>query len=78
MEAVSLTIATKVVALIVITILASSAIAVGTSTMLAVGPQGPEGPKGDTGLQGPKGDTGEIGLQGPAGATGATGATGPT
>ena len=39
-------------------------------------PQGPQGPKGDTGpqgLQGPKGDTGPQGLQGPKGDTGATG-----
>ena len=54
-----------------------------------VGPQGEQGPKGDTGAtgpQGPKGDTGAIGPQGPQGATGqqgpqgpqgATGATGP-
>ena len=75
MAAVSLTIG-KLVALVVIAILASSTIAVGTSTMLAVGPQGPEGPKGDIGLQGPKGDSGETGPQGPAGTTGATGATG--
>lgn len=38
------------------------------------GPQGPQGPKGDTGAQGPKGDTG---AQGPAGEDGAPGATGP-
>lgn len=38
------------------------------------GPQGPQGPKGDTGAQGPKGDTG---AQGPAGEDGAPGAEGP-
>lgn len=38
-----------------------------------VGPQGPAGPKGETGSQGPagpKGDPGETGPQGPAGADG--------
>ena len=38
-----------------------------------VGPQGPAGPKGETGSQGPagpKGDPGEAGPQGPAGADG--------
>jgi hypothetical protein len=86
--AVSLTMG-KLIAGIVIAILASSAIFVGASMMLAVGPAGPEGPQGETGLQGPKGDTGDTGPQGPAGATGAqgekgdkgdtgeTGATGP-
>lgn len=39
-----------------------------------VGPQGPAGPKGDTGAQGPKGDKGDTGAQGPAGADGADGA----
>jgi len=58
----------KLIALVVIAILAASAISVGASTMLAVGPAGPEGPQGDTG---------DVGPQGPAGATGATGATGP-
>ena len=48
-----------------------------------VGPQGPQGPKGDTGPQGPKGDTGpqgpkgETGAQGPAGAKGDKGDPGP-
>ena len=60
----------KLIALIVISILASSAIAVGASTMLAVGPEGPQGEQGDTGPQGPKGDTGDTGPQGPAGADG--------
>ena len=35
-----------------------------------VGPQGPAGPKGDTGAQGPKGADGKNGAQGPAGADG--------
>lgn len=43
----------------------------------ATGPQGPKGDTGATGPQGPKGDTGETGPQGPKGDTGATGATGP-
>jgi hypothetical protein len=79
----------KIVALIVIAILASSAISIGASTLLAVGPQGPEGPQGEQGIQGLKGDAGDTGPQGPAGATGPqgekgdkgntgeTGATGP-
>ena len=44
------------------------------------GPQGSQGPQGDTGatgLQGPKGDTGAQGLTGAAGPVGATGAAGP-
>ena len=40
----------------------------------ATGPQGEQGPKGDTGEQGPKGETGAIG---PKGDTGATGTQGP-
>lgn len=52
----------------------------------ATGPQGEQGPKGDTGEQGPKGETGAIGPKGDTGATGTqgpkgekgdTGATGP-
>jgi hypothetical protein len=66
----------KLIALGVIAILASSAIAIGASMMLIVGPQGPKGETGDTGPQGPKGDTGDTGPQGPAGDTGATGAQG--
>lgn len=46
-------------------------------TVNIMGPQGPSGPKGDTGSQGPKGDTGEAGPQGPKGDTGATGSQGP-
>lgn len=45
-----------------------------------MGPQGPVGPKGETGAQGPKGDTGPKGEQGevgPAGPKGDTGETGP-
>ena len=82
----------KLVALIVIAILASSAVSIDASTILAVGPQGPDGPQGEQGIQGPqgpKGDTGDTGPQGTAGATGLqgekgdkgdtgeTGATGP-
>ena len=43
----------------------------------AVGPTGPQGPKGDTGPQGPKGDPGETGPQGPQGDTGPQGIQGP-
>ena len=77
----------KLITVLVIAILASSAIAVGASTMLAAGPMGPEGPQGDTGPagpQGPHGEQGETGATGPrgptgpAGLTGATGATGLT
>jgi len=42
-----------------------------------VGPQGPAGPKGDTGAQGPKGDKGDTGPQGPKGDTGPQGPPGP-
>lgn len=42
-----------------------------------VGPEGPQGPKGDTGPQGPKGDTGAEGPQGPKGDTGSIGPQGP-
>jgi hypothetical protein len=78
MAAVSLTLG-KLIAGIVITILASSAISIGASTMLAVGPQGPGGPQGEQGIQGPqgvKGDTGDTGPQGPAGTTGPQGEKG--
>ncbi len=51
----------KLIAAIVIAIVAASAISVGASMMLAAGPQGPEGP------QGPRGETGETGPQGPEG-----------
>ncbi|NIT61405.1 MAG: hypothetical protein GWN00_35930 [Aliifodinibius sp.] len=64
---------TKFIAGIVIAIVASSAISVGISTQLAVGPQGPEGSQGATGPQGPagpKGDTGDTGPQGPQGEQG--------
>jgi hypothetical protein len=67
---------TQFIAVVVIAILASSAVAVGVSLVIP-GPEGPEGPQGDTGPQGPKGDTGETGATGPAGATGATGPAGP-
>jgi hypothetical protein len=78
MTAVSLTMG-KLVVLIMIAILASSAISIGASTILAVGPQGPKGDQGETGPQGPqgpKGDTGDTGSQGPAGATGLQGEKG--
>jgi hypothetical protein len=80
MAAVTLTMS-KLIAIIVIAILASSAISVGVSIMLISGPQGEEGPQGDigaTGPQGPKGDTGDTGATGATGPQGATGATGPT
>jgi hypothetical protein len=73
----------KFIAGIVIAILVASAISIGASSQLLLGPQGPKGDKGDTGApgatgaQGPKGDTGATGPTGPAGATGAAGATGP-
>lgn len=35
--------------------------------------QGPQGPKGDTGVQGPKGETGAQGIKGDTGASGSTG-----
>jgi len=69
----------KIVALIIIAILASSAVSIGASTILAAGPEGPEGPQGDQGIQGQqglKGDTGDTGPQGPAGATGLQGEKG--
>jgi len=68
---------TQFIAIVVIAVLASSAIAAGISIMIP-GPEGPEGPKGDSGPQGLKGDTGDTGATGPAGATGATGPTGAT
>ena len=42
------------------------------------GPQGPQGPTGDTGPQGPKGDKGDTGPQGRKGDTGAQGPKGDT
>jgi hypothetical protein len=73
--AVSMTMS-KLIVVIVIAILASTAISVGVSTMLALGPQGPEGPQGDTGLQGPAGATGATGAKGDKGDTGDTGPQG--
>jgi hypothetical protein len=64
----------KIIAAIVIAIIASSAISIGVSTQLITGTQGEKGDTGPQGTQGPKGDTGDIG---PAGATGATGPQGP-
>jgi hypothetical protein len=75
MTAVSLTMG-KLISIILIAILASSAIAVGASMMLTVGLEGPQGEQGETGLQGPAGPQGPQGVAGPAGAAGATGATG--
>jgi hypothetical protein len=66
----------KLITLIVIAILASSAISIGASTLLAVGPQGPQGEQGEQGVQGPKGDMGDTGPQGAVGATGAQGEKG--
>jgi hypothetical protein len=63
----------KFIAGIVIAILAASAISVGASMMLAVGP---EGPQGDTGPRGATGPTGATGATGPQGATGETGPQG--
>jgi len=68
MAAVSITMG-KLIAGIVIAILAASAVSVGVS-MLMLGPEGPEGP------QGPKGDTGATGATGPAGPAGSAGAAG--
>ena len=42
-----------------------------------VGPQGAQGPQGETGLQGPQGIQGNTGPQGPQGPQGAQGETGP-
>jgi hypothetical protein len=77
MAAVSLTMG-KLIAGIVIAILASSAISVGVSTMLITGPQGPEGPQGPQGEQGETGATGPAGPTGPAGADGEDGTDGAT
>ena len=57
MAAVSMTMP-KLIAVIAIAILASSAISVGVSTMLITGPAGPEGLQGETGPQGLQGETG--------------------
>ncbi|MGL5315677.1 MAG: hypothetical protein ACRC92_20650 [Peptostreptococcaceae bacterium] len=43
----------------------------------AIGPQGPIGPKGETGAVGPQGPQGEIGPQGPLGLPGVPGPEGP-
>lgn len=66
----------KLVALLAVTILVSSAISIGTSIMLAVGPEGPQGEQGETGPQGPQGVAGPAGAPGAPGATGATGPAG--
>jgi hypothetical protein len=73
----------KFIAGIVITILAASAISVGVSTMLMVGPQGetgaqgPQGERGETGATGPVGDAGPAGPKGDTGDTGLRGPEGP-
>jgi hypothetical protein len=77
MTAVSLTMR-KLISIMLIAILASSAIAVGASMMLAVGSDGPQGEQGEIGPQGPAGPQGPQGVAGPAGAAGAAGATGAT
>lgn len=66
----------KLIAVLLIAIVASSAIAVGASTMLAAGPAGPEGPQGPQGEQGEQGETGATGATGAQGATGPAGPTG--
>jgi len=58
----------KVIAGIVIAILAASAISVGASMMLAAGPAGPEGPEGPQSETGPAGPQGIQGPEGPPGA----------
>lgn len=45
--------------------------------ILAIGEQGPAGPRGEQGLQGPQGSSGEQGLQGPQGPSGEQGLPGP-
>lgn len=75
MAAVTITMS-KLIAGIVITILVSSAVSVGASAILAVGPQGPKGDQGETGPQGPQGPKGDTGDTGPQGATGAIGPQG--
>ena len=71
------TINTFVVGLIV-AILVASAISVGGSMMLSVGPQGEKGDTGALGATGPTGLTGATGPAGPQGVSGAPGATGAT
>lgn len=79
MAAVSITMG-KLIAGIVIAILASSVISVGASMMLITGPQGEtgeQGPAGATGPAGPAGATGAIGDTGPQGLQGPQGIEGP-
>ena len=76
MAAISLTMG-KLIAGIVIAIVAASAVSAGVS-MLIPGPQGPEGPEGQQGATGPQGPQGETGDTGPAGATGPAGPAGAT
>ena len=67
---------TQFVAVFVIAVLVSSAVAAGIS-MVIPGPEGPQGPQGEQGPPGSQGDQGDTGATGPQGATGSTGATGP-
>ena len=62
-------------AILIIAIIAASAISAGVSMQYALGPKGD---KGETGAQGTTGATGANGATGPKGATGATGASGAT
>jgi hypothetical protein len=65
---------TQFIAIVVIAVLASSAVAAGIS-MVINGPEGPEGPQGE---QGETGETGPAGATGPKGDTGAKGDKGDT
>ena len=76
MAAFSLTMG-KLIAVMVIAILASSAISVGVSTMLITGPEGSQGETGPQGEKGETGPAGATGVTGAAGAIGASGASGP-
>ena len=69
---------TQFIVVVVIAVLASSAIAAGISMVIPgpEGPEGPEGPQGEQGEQGPQGEQGETGATGPRGADGTDGADG--
>jgi hypothetical protein len=67
----------KLIAILVIAIVAASAVSIGASTVLAVGPQGPSGPQGEQGETGSEGPAGPPGDPGETGATGAMGLQGP-
>jgi len=68
----------KLIAGIIIAILAASAILAGASTTLIGDPQEPETPQGGTGDTGPTDETGPTGPTGETSTTSATGPTGPT